>query len=153
MRRVYHVQQRGAWFVVEKRKSTRFPRATKAGPCAKREMRRVSWGNTRVGNYGLVRARNSKGRACWLENFGAGLSQALPPLFFKFQLRFFKEFLAVGGVARHGCSFGSVALWFCLQVRSEIGHQLAKNGARSCVRTSIVGMSVIATSDVIAYHQ
>jgi hypothetical protein len=61
-----------------------------------------------------------------LENFGAGLSQALPPLFLKFQLRFSKEFLAVGDVARHGCSFDSVALWFCLQVYSEIGHQLAK---------------------------
>jgi hypothetical protein len=88
-----------------------------------------------------------------LENFGAGLSQALPPLFLKFQLRFFKKFFAVGGVARHGCSFDSVVLWFCLQVRSEIGHQLAKNGARSRVRTSIVGMSVIATSDVFDYHQ
>jgi len=43
-----------------------------------------------------------------LENFGAGLSQALPPLFLKFQLRFFKEFLAVEGVARHGCSFDTV---------------------------------------------
>ena len=32
-----------------KGKSTRFPPATKAGPCAKREMRRVSRGNTRVG--------------------------------------------------------------------------------------------------------
>jgi hypothetical protein len=52
------------------------------------------------------------------------------------------------GVARHGCSFGSVVLWFCSHVRSEIGHQLAENGARSRVRTSIVGMNVIAISDV-----
>ena len=41
---------------------------------------------------------------------------------------------------------------FKLQVRSE-SYQLAKNGARSRVRTSIVGMNVIATSDVFAYHQ
>jgi hypothetical protein len=30
MRCVYHAQQRGARFIAEKRKSTRFPRATKA---------------------------------------------------------------------------------------------------------------------------
>jgi hypothetical protein len=88
-----------------------------------------------------------------LENLGAGLSQALPPLFFKFQLRFLEEFLAAGVVARHDCSFGSNALWFCSQVRSEIGHQLAENGAWSRVRTSIVGVSVIAISDVFAHHQ
>ena len=41
---------------------------------------------------------------------------------------------------------------FKLQVRSE-SHQLAKNGARSRVRTSIVGMSVIAISGVFSYHQ
>lgn len=53
----------------------------------------------------------------------------------------------------HDCSFGSVALWFCSQVRGEIGHQLAENGAWSRVRTSIVGMSVKAISDVFAHHQ
>jgi len=88
-----------------------------------------------------------------LEILGAGLSQALPPLFFISQLRFSKEFLAAGVVARHDCSSGSVALWYCPRVRSEIGHQIAGNGAWSRVRTSIVGMSVIAISDVFAHHQ
>jgi hypothetical protein len=64
-----------------------------------------------------------------------------------------EEFLAAGVVARRDCSFGSIALWFCSQVRSEIGHQLAENGAWSRIRTSIVGMSVIAISYVFAHHQ
>jgi hypothetical protein len=79
----------------------------------------------------------------------AGASPAL----FQVPAAVFEEFLAAGMVARHDCSFGSVALWFCSQVRGEIGHQLAENGAWSRVRTSIVGMSVKAISDVFAHHQ